>query len=178
MSLGLPRDVVEVVPYDSEWPKRFEEERVLLLEKFPGLLLEISHGGSTSVPGLSAKPIIDMFAIVRSLADAESMRSDLETLGYHYRGAEGIPGRILYAKGSERLRTHHLQVVERSSDQWENHILLRNYYRKYPETAAAYERLKKELGEKYPHDRKAYGKGKAGFIASVLEKARKEFEKK
>jgi GrpB-like predicted nucleotidyltransferase (UPF0157 family) len=174
--IGLKRGEVKLSEYNPRWAELFEEEKETLLEKFPSILLEISHGGSTSVPGLSAKPIIDMFAVVKSLSDAGLIRKDLEDFGYHYRGEEGVPERILFAKGPEEMRTYHLQLVERESGQWKNHILLREYYRRHPEVATEYEKLKLELAEKYPNDRKAYGAGKKEFIAKVLEKAREELE--
>lgn len=173
-NIGLPRSVVRLDEYSPEWRNAFEKEKEFLLQNFPDEILEVSHGGSTSVPGMLAKPIIDMFAVVTSLADAEKMRDRLERLGYHYRGEEGVSGRLLYAKGPEEKRTHNLNLVEKSSDEWKNHISLREYYIRHPDVADEYIELKKSLAKKYPDDRVAYRKGKKDFIGTVLESARAE----
>jgi GrpB-like predicted nucleotidyltransferase (UPF0157 family) len=172
--LGLKRGMVELRDHNPSWSKLFEEEKNILLKHFPDQILEISHGGSTAIPGIPAKPIIDMFAIVPSLKTAEDMRKKLETLHYHYRGEEGVPGRILYAKGEEEKRTHHLQFVERGSDEWKNHLLIKNYYVHHPDVAQEYTELKKQLAKKYSNDRGAYGKGKNQFVKSVIARAKAE----
>lgn len=170
--IGLKRGTVQLRAHNQNWKKIFEEEKALLLRHFPSQILEISHGGSTAIPGMPAKPIIDMFAVVSSLEEAEQMRKELESLNYHYRGEEGVPGRILYAKGEEEIRTHHLHLVERESDEWKNHLLIKNYYLRHPEVAQGYAELKKALAEQYPNDRIAYGKGKSDFIQSVIKRAK------
>jgi len=155
-------------------PKLFEKEKKLLLKNFKNIILEIGHGGSTAIPNIPAKPIIDMFAVVKSLNKAKSMKGDLEKLGYEYRGADGVKERILYVKGKPELRTHHLQLVERESGEWKNHILIKDYFLKYPKVAKNYAELKVKLAKKYPEDRKAYSHGKNAFIKSVIKKAKKE----
>lgn len=172
--IGLPSNRVRVVSYDPAWKEFFESERAILLSQFPGDVLEVSHGGSTSVPGMAAKPIIDMFAVVPNLINAEQLRKPLESLGYHYRGEEGVPGRILYAKGAGEIRTHHLNLVEKTNDQWRNHISLREYYIRHPDVAQEYVQLKEKLAQMFPDDRSAYGKGKKDFVRSVLERAQAE----
>lgn len=172
--IGLPRGTVEVRDYDPAWKVEFEDEKNVLLQHFPREILEVSHGGSTSVPDMRSKPIIDMFAVVPNLADAESLRERLEALGYHYRGEEGVPGRILFAKGPEEKRTHHLNLVEKTNEQWLNHISLREYYIRHPDVARQYMELKESLAKQFPNDRGDYGKGKKEFIQSVLERARAE----
>lgn len=173
--LGLKRGTVTLQEYNPQWREFFEAEKQILLGKFPGIIFEISHGGSTSVPGMTAKPIIDMFATLGTLDDYTKIKTDLESLGYEYRGEEGVPGRQLFVKGNEELRTHHLQLTTKDDDQWKNHILLREYYIRHPEVAEEYISLKKELAEKYPNDRHSYSQGKNAFIASVLQKAKDTF---
>ncbi|MBI5732652.1 GrpB family protein, partial [Candidatus Jorgensenbacteria bacterium] len=109
-----------------------------------------------------------------SLKDAEDIKLKLEALGYEYRGEEGVLGRRLYVKGSPEWRTHHLQFVERDSDEWKNHILIREYYLNHPDVAQEYANLKRALAGKYPNDRPSYSSGKNAFIKSVIEKAKKE----
>lgn len=172
--IGLKRGSVQLRPHSSEWAKLFEQEKKLLLGKFPEVILEIQHGGSTAIPTIPAKPIIDMFAVVPSLQAGEAIRRDLEGLGYEYRGPDGVAERVLYVKGTPEMRTHHLQLVERTSNEWKNHILIREYFLKHPEVAQEYAALKMSLAEKYPEDRKAYSHGKDAFIKSVIQKANTE----
>lgn len=172
--IGLKKGTVKLVEHNPAWAKLFEREKELLLEKFSGVILEIGHGGSTVIPTIPAKPIIDMFAAVSSLKDAEKIRKDLEEMGYEYRGEEGVPERILYVKGNPELRTHHLQLVEKTSNEWKNHILIKEYYFKHPKEAKKYGKLKEELSKRYPSDRKAYSHGKDQFIKSIIEKAKEE----
>jgi GrpB-like predicted nucleotidyltransferase (UPF0157 family) len=172
--IGLRRGTVQLKEHNPIWIKLFEKEKQMLLEHFPNQILEVSHGGSTVIPTIPAKPIIDIFAIVPSLKKAENIRKMLESLGYHYRGNEGIPERILYAKGEEENRTHHLHLVERESDEWETHLLLKNYYLRHPEVAQEYATLKRILAEKYPNDRESYTEGKQKFVKSVIARAKSE----
>ncbi len=172
--IGLQRGTVRLWEHSQNWKRLFEEEKQILLEHFPGRILDISHGGSTAIPDIPAKPIIDMFAIVPSLDVAEDMRDELEALGYHYRGHEGVPERILYVKGTEQKRTHHLHFVERESMEWKNHLLIKNFYLQHTEVAQEYAQLKRALADKYPNDRVAYGKGKNDFTQSVIERAKAE----
>jgi len=96
--IGLKRGTVKLKKHDPNWAKLFKKEKKLLLGKFPNVILEISNGGSTTIPTIPAKPIIDVFAVAPSLKDAESIRTDLEKLGYEYRGKEGVPERVLYVR--------------------------------------------------------------------------------
>lgn len=84
--LGVPRGGVKLQEYNPKWKDHFEEERARLLERFPGVFLEISHGGSTAVPGMKAKPIIDTFAAIHNLNDYTKIKDALESMGYEYRG--------------------------------------------------------------------------------------------
>jgi len=170
--LGLEKGTVKLLPYNSKWKEYFETEKDLLLKKFPGVFLEISHGGSTSVPGMKAKPIIDMFVALGQLDDYKKVKNELEELGYEYRGEEGVPGRQLFAKGPPERRTHNLQLTTKDNEQWTNHILLREYYIKHPDVMRKYESLKETLAEKYPNDRSSYSKGKNDFVNSVLKKCK------
>lgn len=172
--LGVKRGTVRLVPHNPNWKSLFEEEKKLLLATFPNIILKISHGGSTAIPNIPAKPIIDMFAVVRSLSDADAIKDDLEKLGYEYVGERGVPERRLAVKGPEERRTHHLQFVEETSKEWTNHILIREYYLKHPEVAEEYAKLKQELAQRYSDDRASYTSSKESFITSVIERAKRE----
>lgn len=171
-SIGLKRGTVKLKKHSSNWAELFEKEKRILLKKFHNVIIEVSHGGSTAIPTIPAKPIIDMFAVVSSLKDTKTIRKGLEKLGYEYRGEEGVPERILYVKGKPELRTHHLQLVERQSSEWKNHLLIKEYFQKHPKVARKYAELKTKLAKKYPDDRKSYSHGKDAFIKSVIKKAK------
>lgn len=172
--LGLQRGTVALQEYNPEWKTIFEQERAVLLDTFPSVFLEISHGGSTAVPGMKAKPIIDMFCAVSDLEDYKKVKSKLEDMGYEYRGEEGVSGRQLFVKGSEDCRTHHLQLTTKDNEQWKNHLLLRDYYCRHPEVMREYISLKEKLAAKFATDRGSYSKGKDEFITLVLKRAKEE----
>lgn len=171
-SLGLQKGAVAVHTYTPYWTEAFEKEKAFLLERFSHVFLEISHGGSTSVPGLSAKPIIDVFVAMRNLSDYQTVQEELEVLGYEYYGEDGVPGRHFFLKVQNRRGTHHIQLMTYDSPHWENHLALREYYRAHPQIRDQYAALKRELAERYPDDRNAYNNGKKSFVNATLEKAR------
>ncbi len=172
--IGLKKGIVKLKKHNPNWKKLFEKEKEILLKKFPKVIIEISHGGSTAIPDILAKPVIDMFAIVKSLKNVESIKDDLEKLGYEFYGQDEVTERILYTKGKSDIRTHHLHFVEKKSKEWKNHILIREYFLKYPEKAKEYAELKVALAKKYPKDRKAYTNGKDAFIKTIIKKSKEE----
>lgn len=172
--IGLEKGKVKLKKHNQNWVKLFSKEKELLLKNFPNEILKISHGGSTSIPNIPAKPIIDMFAIVPSLKIAKKIKEKIKTLNYHYRGEDGVLERILYSKGTGENVTHHLQLVEKESSEWENHLLIKNYYLNHPKVAEEYAKLKEILAKKYFNDRKSYSHGKDSFIKSVITKAKLE----
>lgn len=174
MSLGLQRGKVKLVPHDPNWDKLFHDEKINLINAFPDMILEVSHGGSTAIPTISAKPIIDMFIRINDLPDAEKIKERMATLGYSYRGEDGVPGRILYVKGPEDNRTHYAHFVQGDNDEWENHLLIKDHFLKNPQAAAEYEKLKLTLAKQFSDDRKAYSHGKDAYIKGILEKAKSE----
>jgi GrpB-like predicted nucleotidyltransferase (UPF0157 family) len=132
--------------------------------------LDIQHVGSTAIPGLGAKPIIDIMVAISELADVEKCIGPLATLGYEFRGEAGIPGRLFFGKGSPR--THNLHRVEGQGDFWRDLILFRDFLRTHPDEASRYYELKRRLAARFGADREAYAEGKTGFIESVLARAR------
>lgn len=163
-------DSIEVVEYRSDWAKLFETEKALLEPIFKDAI-SIRHVGSTSVPGLAAKPIID---IMIGLAELTAVgKIEIDQLGrncYEYRGEAGISGRMFFRKGMPR--THHLHVVKYNSNFWIDHLLFRDYLAAFPETARQYGQLKIAFAAKYSHDRERYTDSKGPFICAVLQKAR------
>ena len=178
--IGLKRGTVNLKKHNPDWIKLFEKEKKMLFKKFPNVILEVSHGGSTSIPNIPAKPIIDMFVAVKSLKGTDKIRKYLEKLNYEYRGKEGVMGRILYVKhikGKTEIRTHHLQFIEKRNKEWKNHLLIKNYYLKHPKEAKKYAELKRKLAKKYANNRELYSRGKNNFIASIIKKAKLENKK-
>jgi GrpB-like predicted nucleotidyltransferase (UPF0157 family) len=171
----VPERVI-IVEYNPQWPLLYEEERARILGKAGDALVAIEHMGSTAVPGLGAKPIIDIMAAVRDLADAQRCIGPLQSIGYEYVPEyEGeLPERRYFRKGPPESRTHHLHVVEPTSDFWERHLLFRDFLRQHPEKADEYYRLKRELADHYGQNRVGYTEAKTPFIRSVEEMARAE----
>jgi GrpB-like predicted nucleotidyltransferase (UPF0157 family) len=158
---------IVVVPYDPEWPRRFDAERRLLEDVLaPWLEGGIHHIGSTAVPGLGAKPILDMMAGVRNFEEARAAYGPLQKHGYvHEPHRPGIAHH--FAKRSPAGETTHgLHLTEPGSDLWRERLVFRDALREDPELAAHYERLKRRLA--WEHKGSAYGQGKRAFVADVL----------
>ena len=172
--MSEPPKIIRVVPYDRMWPRMFVAEKELLLGVFEeeGQMLE--HIGSTSVPGLGAKPVIDIMAGVRSLANVERMIPRIEGLGYAYvpEYEAEIPGRRYFRKPRVRPRTHHLHVVELGTEFWESHLAFRDFLRERPEWAEEYYLLKRELAGRLRGDGRAYTEAKSDFVERVLGEVR------
>lgn len=175
------REPVDMAEYDPAWPRLFEEEKARLAERFPPPLIgRIAHFGSTAVPGLAAKPVIDMLAETACSAQARRVIAPaLEKAGYDYFWRPAFDGsNEHYAwfirRGADGRRTHHIHVVEASSSLWER-LYFRDYLRVFPETAREYEHLKRRLAAKYRADRVAYTEGKTAFIVETTQRAKAYF---
>ena len=167
--IGIPKGIVQLLPYSDHWPRLFAGEAERLQSAIGEHTLAIEHIGSTAVPGLAAKPVIDIAIAVRDISDVEQCVAPLEQMGYEYRGENGIPGRHFFGKGEPR--TVHLHVVELRSDHWRMHLSFRDYLRQHDETRDEYQALKEELAQKYRYDLLAYTDAKAEFIQGVLKLA-------
>jgi GrpB-like predicted nucleotidyltransferase (UPF0157 family) len=168
--LGLKKGVVELLPHDERWHRLFDEEKARLQEAIGENIISIEHVGSTSICGISAKPVLDIAVAIEKCADGEKCVEPLKDLGYEYRGENGISGRYYFVKG--KPRTHHLHMLLVDSAALQNHLLFRDYLRRNPVAAKEYDKLKKELSEKYQNDRDAYLDGKAEFVERILKIAR------
>jgi len=171
--IGLERGIVKVCPYTVEWKRLFEEEKNRLQAVIGEYVLDIQHVGSTSIPGMAAKPIIDIGIAVRNFKEAAVCIEPIEQLGYEYRGENGIPRRHFFVKRDPRT-THHVHVNEVDGRDWENQVFFRDYLIQHPGMAQEYAELKLELAQQFPLDRLAYLDGKAEFIERVLRLARLE----
>ena len=172
--IGLERGAVRLEPHHAAWAERYQEERARLAAALGPRVLDIQHVGSTAIPGLLAKPILDLAIAVTSFEAAAACIAPLEALGYLYRGENGIPRRhyfVLRAPDGETTLVH-VHMLEIGSAEWEKHLLFRDYLRAHPEDARAYTALKQGLVEQFRDDRLAYTEGKAAFIARILALAR------
>ncbi|MEE8386433.1 MAG: GrpB family protein [Dehalococcoidia bacterium] len=165
-------EAVEISGYDPAWPAAYERERDLIAGALDDLVVAIEHMGSTAVPGLGAKPIIDIMVGVRSLADGERCVRPLEGLGYEYKGEFGIPGRLYFRRLSAGRRSRQIHMVKVRSDFWKRHLLFRDYLREHPEQARDYYELKVRLAAEFGTDREGYTEAKTAFIESALARAR------
>jgi len=161
---------VEIDPYDPSWPARFDKERRLLADALDIPAEHIEHIGSTAIPGLASKPLIDIMIGVGELCIDDAVISRMAELGYEYFGEFGIAGRHFFRKGHPR--THHLHWVARGGDFWEKQLLFRDYLRTHPAIVRDYENLKRIAAVKYRHDRPSYTKSKTEFVERILTEAR------
>ena len=157
---------IEVVSYNPDWPKMFEAEAAQIKEALGDNCITVYHVGSTSVPGLLAKPIIDIIAVVQNIEEVDKYNSAMVDLGYKKKGEFGIPFRRYFQKGIE-LRTHNLHVFEQGNPEIDRHIKFRNWMCTHSQDRDAYANLKKHLAKKFPNDIMAYCLGKDEFVASI-----------
>ena len=202
MPLGLSRRSSLVEPYDPDWPVLFEEERQRIVAAIGHIVAGIHHVGSTAIPGMPAKPILDIAVLLHDFDDGERCIHALEKIGYLHMGVmDDIPGDRVFHRGDDPtegcpdsddksktaarpgpngptdiVQTHilHMYAVD-NPVKW-HHLHFRDYLIAHPETAAEYAKLKVALSNKHPNDRKSYSAGKKSFIAEVLAKAAQEFE--
>lgn len=159
-----------IAAYDPQWPKRFETLRQKISRVLGPMAAAIEHIGSTAVPGLASKPIIDLDILLGSAADLPRAIAGLGLLGYEHLGDLGIPGREAFRSPTGEP-AHHLYVCPPDSMQYKRHIAFRDHLRTHPEDADAYVRLKRDLSAKYRVDRDAYTQSKTQFIEAVLRHA-------
>ena len=167
-------DEVEIVDYDPRWPILFDEEAERLRATLdPSLIVGLEHFGSTAIPGLSAKPIIDILIAVRSLADAQAnFVEPLRNLDYVYWAENPRKDRLFFVKGMPPFgsrRSHHVHVTEPHGEMWQR-LAFRDYLRAHPEEAAIYEQLKRRLATEHKRDREAYTDAKSAYVESVMRK--------
>jgi GrpB-like predicted nucleotidyltransferase (UPF0157 family) len=177
---------VAIVPYDPRWPELFRREKEHLLSCLPAeLIRRVEHFGSTAVPGLAAKPVVDVLVEVSDLQPTRTRIAPLlESQGYDYfwRPTHGDDGPPFYAWFIKRdpstgTRTHHIHMVEAGFIGHWDRLLFRDYLIEHPRVAREYEDLKLRLASAYPNDRVAYTKGKTEFILRVTEQAKRFYGK-
>ncbi|WP_370425499.1 GrpB family protein (plasmid) [Pantoea vagans] len=167
---------VIVVPYDDKWPEMFETERLLIKTLLGGVAKDIHHIGSTSVTGLSAKPIIDILLEVSDIHELDRYNSAMAHAGYVIRGENGISGRRYFIKGGEQ-RSHQVHAFASGDMQVPRHLVFRDYLRKNTHIAGMYAELKHSAARLTRNDAHRYSALKANFIAHHLRLAQAESER-
>ena len=170
--VGLKKGTVKLSPYNAGWLKIFEKEKVLLFSTLGDLVIDIQHIGSTAIPGMPAKPIVDMMASIPDFQRIEKYIQPLKKLGYEDRGQQGVPDRYIFVKGDEERRTHHLNLTEKDSSFWKEHILFLDYLHTHKEAVDEYAKLKTDLAKNFPDDRNSYTSAKAEFVKKIVEQAK------
>ncbi len=169
MSIGLQRGSVKLVPHDPNWSYEFEQEVTRLRAILPEDLGPFEHVGSTSIPGIPAKPIIDFMVGVADARRGLELESILNSAGYEHRSNGDNIDRVLFVLGPESCRTHHFSFVTLGSPQWLNSLGFRDVLRNDPSLAARYAELKKKLAKKYSDNRNSYTREKEPFFEEVFE---------
>jgi GrpB-like predicted nucleotidyltransferase (UPF0157 family) len=163
---------VEVVPHDSEWKKKYEEEASIVRSILKKEILAIHHFGSTAIPGISAKPIIDILIEVYNIEKFDEYNNVMIEQGYIPKGESGIPKRRLFIKGSEEFRTFHIHVFQKGDAEIIRLLKFRDYMISHPKDAQEYSNLKEELAQEYPENIDGYIDGKDAFIEKIDMKAK------
>jgi GrpB-like predicted nucleotidyltransferase (UPF0157 family) len=161
---------VIVLDYDSNWPEFFQSLRKRIADVLGDLAVAIEHVGSTAVPGLAAKPIIDIDVLLTSESMLPEAIERLATLGYVHQGNLGIPEREAFLSPASEP-PHHVYVCPPCSIEFRRHIAFRDYLRAHPKDAKIYGDLKIALAERFREDRSAYNTAKAAFVAEVTSRA-------
>ena len=162
---------VKVVPYDPAWPRMFESIRHEILELLGDLAVTVHHVGSTAVPGMSAKPIIDLDVEIRSPSEFPAVRDRLQMAGYFHEGDLRIKGREAFGyEGKAHLQKHHLYVCASNSRELHRHLTFRNYLRTHSEAAREYSSIKETAAAQHPDDIEGYMAFKHDCIAAIYRK--------
>jgi GrpB-like predicted nucleotidyltransferase (UPF0157 family) len=172
--LGLPRGTVQLVPYTAAWAELFQQECARLQDALGSRALDIQHIGSTAVPGLAAKPILDIGIAVADLAVVPECVSLMEALGYTYRGDREQRGDHLFVKGPEQQRTHYVHMLRASDPTWHDYLRFRDHLIAHPAARDAYMQLKERLAAQYADNRGVYTEAKANLIQQILAAAQNQ----
>ena len=166
-TLGTEGGHIEIVEYRPEWRVIFEKEKGAILERCRPWVMEVHHIGSTSVPGLAAKPILDIMPVVANPDDGESAVEPMTTLEYRYRGDNGLPGRFYFDKIVDGRTVVHAHMYPQDHFDVRKLVAFRDHLRSHHEAALAYEGLKRELASKFRDDRVSYTDAKGAFINEI-----------
>ena len=163
---------IVVVPYDPSWYERYRREAMKITEIMGEQAVSIHHIGSTSIPNMKAKPIIDILVEVKNLETMDELNDNMMKEGYLPKGEHGIPGRRYFVKSVGATRTHHVHMFQTGNPEIERHLVFRDYLITHPEEAQAYGRLKEALAQRFPEDGLSYTTEKDEFIKRIEHKAK------
>ncbi len=170
----MPEPMV-IVDYDARWPVSFEREHRRIMAALPHTIVALEHIGSTAVPGLGAKPIVDILAGVAAASDFDASTHALQSIGYAYDPYPQFPERRFLRDGPMGVGPHHVHMTEYMSDFWQEKVLFRDWLRSQTQDAQAYLSLKRTLAARFGQDRDKYERytdGKNDFIQAALARAR------
>ena len=163
---------VKVVPHDPNSSKLFKLEADKIAVILGQEVIAVHHIGSTAIPNISAKPLIDILVEVHDIEKIDEFDEEMIKLSYQPQGEFGIPRRRFFIKGDDSTRTHHVHIFQTGDSEIERHLSFRDYMMAHPEEAQAYSRLKEELARRFPEDIESYMEGKDGFIKEIDRKAK------
>ncbi len=159
---------IQLVDYDANWPQKFQEEAEILHDLLDEIIVSIHHIGSTAVPGLNAKPVVDLMVEVIDIEEVRSMNDEFQKAGYEVLGENGISGRHFITRNLEGERTHDVHIFQIGHKEIEQMILFRDRMLENPLEAEAYSELKNDLANQYHDDPIRYTQGKTDFILSAI----------
>lgn len=168
--IGLKSGTVALLPHQEEWRASAETVIAELRQVLGGAALDVQHVGSTAIPLIHAKPIIDIAVAMKDVKEIVPYEEELKRRGITFRG-EMVAGEAFYVMESQGLRTHHIHVVKWKGSQWENYLNFRDYLNACPEKARQYDARKQELAARFSQDRKSYTAGKEKLIQRLLAEA-------
>ncbi len=164
---------VIILEYNSEWPQKFIKESEKIIKLLGEELVYIEHIGSTSIPNMAAKPVIDILISVKDINHIDTFNKQFEELGYTPKGEFGITGRRFFIKDINGFRSYHVHIFQTGNFELKKHINFRDYMRSHPKMALEYANLKKGLAKKYTDDINSYSMGKDSFIKKIDKLAEK-----
>lgn len=164
--VGLDPAVVRLLMYSQEWPVFYAREVERFRLAFRDIPVQVAHIGSTAVPSMMAKPVIDILLGYSEVQDRDDISERLVLLGYDSHGEKGVPGRLFFTFGSPTV--YHVHLVKYDGVIWRGHLLFRDCLRNHPRVAAEYTKLKQSLAQRFPEDRDSYTRGKADFIEKTI----------
>jgi GrpB-like predicted nucleotidyltransferase (UPF0157 family) len=168
-SLGLESGAVHLVDYDARWPALFVAEARRIRDACRRLPLHLEHVGATAIPGMCAKPVLDIVAGRPPGVPVQDYVAGLGRAGYQHRGERGVPGREFFCRGQPRA--YHLHLVEEGGPLWRDYLAFRDYLRTHGEAARRFAEWKRALAEQYPRDREAYTNAKSERVREILDLA-------
>ena len=166
--IGLKRNTVKLENFNPDWRNEFEKEKKILSSILGHEILGIYHIGSTAIPGIRAKPIIDIAVEVNDFKTLDLLHNKLKENRIIHRPMHDEPGERLYIKGGEDFRTHHIHFYEKDNPKLQDDLFFRDYLISHLETAKEYDKLKLELAGQFSENREAYAESKEKFIEDIL----------